>query len=159
MLDAIERSGSVWRYGYMEIGDWHDIHGGSVYTTHLGNPVRWRQLLEYSVWQHYGSIPRNYKIWQDKYPVKGVYWGNYFGPQILERIGGGARIKAYIDQRCSENPRNGWYRDMPGGALFLALSDSISDAQYTFGTSLIYHRAMENAVWLWSVLREANVMI
>ena len=43
-------------------------------------------------------------------------------------------------------------------ALFLALSDDIGHVAYVDGFSQP-NRAVTNAVWLWSVLREANVMI
>jgi len=157
IIDSIARDTSPWEYGLFEIGDWSEIGEGGAYST-TGNLMRWRQLLEYNVWQAYGMLPSGFKVWREKYPVKGVYWGNYFGPSILKRIGGAERLKSHIDERCREDPRNGWYRDMPGGALFLALSDRISDAQYELGGDPP-ERAMVNAVWLWSVLREANVMI
>jgi hypothetical protein len=159
VLDGVAVSGTSWDYGYIEMGDWSEILEGGAYTATMGSLLRWRQMLEYNVWQAHGMLPSGFTIWRDKYPVKGVYWGNYFGPRVLERIGGAGRLKAYIDERCKEDPRNGWYRDMPGDALFLALSDRISDAQYLPGGSQSSMRAMTNAVWLWSVLREANVMI
>lgn len=158
ILDGVAASSSAWRYGYIEIGDWSQIVEGNAYRT-TGNLMRWRQMLEYNVWQAHGMLPSGFKVWQEKYPVKGVYWGNYFGPRVLERIGGADRLKAHIDERCKEDPRNGWYRDMPGGAMFLALSDRISDAQYPPGGGQSAMRAMTNGVWLWSVLREANVML
>jgi hypothetical protein len=157
IVDSIAEDTSSWDYGLIEIGDWSEIGEGGAYRT-TGNLMRWRQMLEYNVWQAHGMLPSKFKVWREKYPVKGVYWGNYFGPSILDRIGGAGRLKAHIDEQCKEDPRNGWYRDMPGGALFLALSDRISDAQYELGGDPPM-RAMANAVWLWSVLREANVMI
>ena len=159
VLEAVAASPTAWEYGYVEIGDWSEILEGGAYQATMGNLLRWRQMLEYNVWQAHGMLPSGFNIWREKYPVKGVYWGNYFGPRVLERIGGTERIKAHIDERCKEDPRNGWYRDMPGGALFLALSDRISDALYLPGGGQSAMRAMTNAVWLWSVLREANVML
>lgn len=149
---------SPWDYGYIEIGDWMDLCEGRAYTPHMGDLVRWRRQLEYCVWECYGMLPANYKKWQQKYPVKGVYWGNYFGPAVLDRIGGSDRLKALIDERRAEDKRNGWYMDAPGGAFFVALSDRLSDAAYDFNASL-HNRAINNGVYLWEILREANVMI
>lgn len=158
LLNSVEDSKQVWDYGYIESAGWSESSEGDAYSNTMGHMLKWRQQLEYSVWQAYGMLPSQYKFWRERYPVKGVFWGNYLGPSILKRIGGAERLKAYIDERCKEDPRNGWYRDMPGGAIFLALSDRVSDAQYELGGDPP-ERAMVNAVWLWSVLREANVMI
>lgn len=158
LLDAIATEPTPWDYGYMELADWSEIREGRAYGIMMGNTVRWRQLIEYNVWQRYGMLPSEYKTWHDKYPVKGVYWGSYFGPQLLERLGGADRLKSHVDEECRLDKRCGWYRDMPGGALFLALSDDIGQVAYVDGFSQP-NRAVNNAVWLWSVLREANVMI
>jgi len=158
LLDAIATEPTPWDYGYMELADWSEIREGRAYGIMMGNTVRWRQLIEYNVWQCYGMQPSEYKTWHDKYPVKGVYWGNYFGPQLLERLGGADRLKSHVDEECRLDKRCGWYRGMPGGALFLALSDDIGHVAYVDGFSQP-NRAVTNAVWLWSVLREANVMI
>lgn len=72
------------RYGLIDVSAANDCYAGMVYgsTFFLNSPLhRW---AEQANWVHSGS--------KRKDKVRGVYWGNYFGPELLRKLGGRDRF-------------------------------------------------------------------
>ncbi|HXD86542.1 MAG TPA: hypothetical protein VN641_08615 [Urbifossiella sp.] len=67
-------------YGLIDVSPAHDCYAGMVYgPTFFGNAPLHRHVEDIN-WVFSGAKKRD--------RVRGIYWGNYFGPAILGRLGG-----------------------------------------------------------------------
>ena len=86
-------------YGLIDISAPDDGYAGLVYgCTFFGNSPLHR-YVEQANWVYAGSKHRD--------RVRGIYWGNYFGPAILKRLGGRERFLAGYRQQAGLHSGDG----------------------------------------------------
>ncbi len=72
------------RYGLFDLAASEDCYSGLVYTPNSSRNAPLHRWIEHLRFVHGSSNRRD--------QVRGLYWGNYFGPAILERLGGRERF-------------------------------------------------------------------
>lgn len=113
-------------------------------------PTSLARAVEKVLWQDLRQDRRDY--------VRGVFWGNYLGPRLMERLGGRdpfrERYLAHAKQhlRLWENLAT----NMPGGGLFVKISDDPMDESSVYNVA---HLGMETAVWLHRELRRVGALL
>ncbi len=111
---------------------------------------RLSRMTEKRLWESMGKARREH--------VRGVFWGNYFNPTLLERLGGKDRFRAEYLAHAKEQVGE-WENlvtDTPSGGLFVCISDTPMDESRRSG---IPHCGVENAVWLHKRLRAIGALI
>jgi hypothetical protein len=83
------------RYGLIDISAPEDCEGGDVYTACWPGNARLHRWAE--------DMKFRYACSHNKPYARGVYWGNYFGPAILERLGGRDRFVKWFRESAVDN--------------------------------------------------------
>jgi hypothetical protein len=101
-------------YGLIDLARSEDAHAGMVYspTWELSAPVnRWVENMN---WLYNGCHKRD--------RVRGIYWGNYFGKRILDRLGGRQPfVEAFrANARMADDSLDAHVWEFPNG-VFLSL--------------------------------------
>ena len=101
-------------YGLVDLARPEDAHAGLVYSSswELSAPIsRW---VENQSWLYNGCHKRD--------RVRGIYWGNYFGKAILERLGGREQfVAAYqAKTRMADGSKDAQIWEFPNG-IFISL--------------------------------------
>jgi len=160
-LDAIDVTDDRWDYAYFEIADETEHMFGRAYNGQLGNPIRWHDAVRYRLWQvasgdEFDLIEARRK----RHPCKAVYWGNFFGQGILDRLGGKrAFLKDFNAARRTLLAEDAWHRSIHSG-VFVALSSDVLHSWYVTAPwlpPLSPHLRM--AAWLWERLRSADLLL
>jgi len=101
-------------YGLIDVAAAEDCYGGMVYVPFFFGNCYLHRRIEHEKWLYACSKRRD--------QARGVYWGNYFGPAILERLGGRQQfLERYRQQAQFDDGRcNALIWDFPNG-VFVSL--------------------------------------
>jgi len=138
-------------YGLVDVADHRETGGGSYYAQDNieMRSSRLSRLVEKSLWRSLGRERRKF--------VRGVFWGNFFGDELLERLGSKERFRDRYVAHARTQIRE-WQSlttEMPGG-LYVRISGAPQDEAYGCGIPRV---GAENAVWLHNELRAINALI
>jgi molybdenum-dependent DNA-binding transcriptional regulator ModE len=134
-------------YGLIDLSRPEESFAGMMYTSILQLLAPLNQWVEQANWVN--------SIEQGKHQARGIYWGNYFGRRLLERLGGAKRMTSGI---LSHLPRadgqpSAIVREYQNG-VFLSLSPKMSD--YFPGNPLCND---SNLIWLHRTLCAAGALV
>ncbi len=126
--------------GLVDLATPDDAAAGMVYGTTYPRNAPLHRWIEHMSWMYSGAKRRDC--------VRGLYWGNYFGPKILDRLGG---HKVFLES-CRVNARNydgtpnAQYWDLPHGVFISLCLDPLDSRP---GLPIGLHPAAEfNLRWL-----------
>lgn len=109
--------------------------------------------------QLYASFHRRLlrRLWAEevgrKPKVLGVFWGNLFGPEMIERLGGLAQLRAALHESSGSSYP---IRECPNGGAIVLLSERVTDFMYPrLG---ITWREFDRAAWLHRRLAMAGLL-
>lgn len=146
-LAAIVDSTGVFCSGLCDISPVLETCLGKYYT---GTNVSWLSFQRQAsrlVWVRAGEGRR--------YKARGIFWGNLFGPSIVERLGGadafGEEYERLEDRRDYDLISR--QRD---GSLLVTLCKSVGDFRFPFRK--LMPPTLERAAWLYERLCEAKLM-
>jgi hypothetical protein len=97
-------------YGLIDVSASEDCYAGLVYGSVWPSDAPVHRYVEQANWVYAGSKARS--------KARGIYWGNYFGPAILERLGGRTRFLAAFQKQVNLHGNQGtriW--EFPNGIL------------------------------------------
>lgn len=89
-FEAADSAGSP--YGLIDVSSSDDCYGGAVYDSGWVDNIPLHRWVEHVKWLSSRS--------QRQQQARGVYWGNYFGPAILDRLGGRERFLTRFRQQA-----------------------------------------------------------
>lgn len=153
ILSALARFETPWSYGFVEFADASEIMSGYAYNSMLAYELRWHRMVEYHAW--------NDRAARERYPVRGVFWGNVLGKAILDRLGGLDEFGRRFDAASLMRPVwRGWRQTVGDHALFVSMSEDPADARYELdGRRQPPGGPTEMGAWLRSELRDMNLLI
>jgi hypothetical protein len=101
-------------YAFVDVAASEDCYSGFSYVSYfsLNNRLhRWSEHIKFL-----------YACTKRRDQARGVYWGNYFGPAILERLGGRARFLARFREQAQDafGRPNAWVWEFANG-VFVSL--------------------------------------
>lgn len=136
-------------YGLADVGDVSETGSGLYYSTPFLQNVRFHRHLNHHAWIRAGERRRQL--------VRGAYWGNFLGPEVVTRLGGAPRlVEDFCCNGAARRGQPGFHEVYPDGSVFLSLSDNVSDMMSR--PIPIAPVALSNAVWLHQRFYEAGVL-
>lgn len=81
-------------YGMVDIGSSEDCYSGFVYTSFFSGNARLHRWIEHIKFLNGCTRRRD--------QARGIFWGNYFGPAILQRLGGRATFVSRYRQQAKD---------------------------------------------------------
>lgn len=135
-------------YGLIDVSASEDCYAGMVYGSTFFLNTRLHRWIEQAKWVAFSSKRRD--------RVRGIYWGNYFGAEILKRLGGRDEFLARFRQTAQfdDGRPNARIWEFPNG-IFLSLC--LDPLGCKPGPALDA-QASRNAIWLVQDLGERGVL-
>lgn len=128
----------------------------SLFTTFATSPCLWTYVQQESVWWHQDTDRLN--------SVRGVFWGNYFGPHLTKKLSAEPSVFEQIPKwRCVAQDVDcgidADVRHFKNGAAFISITDDVEDSRSLWGLFCDkYGRFNEFAAWLHIQLRKRNML-
>lgn len=145
-----DAAGECW-YGVADIASAADSMGGGYFISgRPGGPMSWHRGLEVYDWHPEGVIHRR---------PRGVYWGNYFGREILAKVDRqGDLVERFLAHRFSKFGKDRQRAFRWSNGAFLCMTHWPRDMYkfYTFPPNA--DNELEKAVWLKGELRKASLL-
>ncbi|HZW07046.1 MAG TPA: hypothetical protein VFF65_07970 [Phycisphaerales bacterium] len=135
LLRAVVTAVSKYRpyYGFVDHQLFEDTEGLSVY-----GGIRWHNMGRELLFDHDRWVAAG-RDRQTRVPR--LFWGNYFGPQLLRKLGGAAQLKRAMKDSLRQGDEDSvrksadWIWPMPDGSHFVAMTPDVRD--------------LPPDVWLW----------
>lgn len=138
-------------YGFIDVGLIHDAHAGAAYSSIPNVGVSIQQKVQMNEWVYNGALGR------DK--ARSIYWGNYFGPKILNRLGGAEAFKRRFAKATQllDGGSSGMLHEY-GDSVYVALSRDPQNAIPSCGGMLSNPLLDDNLLWLQRDLANHEVL-
>jgi len=135
------------RYGFVELAVGPETYAGLAYSPVISANAPLSRLVDEAIWA------RGISLGLDR--VRSIYWGNYLGPRLLEKLGGKASfLNDYEKQTLlTDGTHNGVVWDFPNGA-FVSLTNFPRDLAP--GNACLV--AERNLLWLRDRLCDGGVL-
>ena len=146
-FEVLDRSSPF--YGFVDLDRAEDIYNGYMYGSGSIMNAPLSRFVDQALWLRSVNLKRH--------QARSIYWGNYFGNIILDKVGGRESFLSYCREKTTS--RYGtptiliW--EFTNG-VFVSLSDSFSDCTPGGIVSTLIPR---NIKWLYDRLAEGNAII
>lgn len=155
LVDELVGSAARWHecyYGHIELASVDETHAGLYYATLKGQSYPWhRKLNDVLWWDRELDRPST---------VRGVYWGNYLGPELARRFDPHGDVTS--DFACHTLYPNGpapqYTLRFENGGLFLAIGPNPLEMSRQWNAEVPLSCTMR-AAWLYTAFRRSGILL